>query len=94
MSIDKLEGTVKKFKTALTATRHDHQRGTLALHTALAKEQTASTTARRKARAETSNAHAAEESLRLHDTTNKIFTMRHLFVATSRARDFEHLAIS
>jgi len=36
----------------------------------------------------------AEESLRLHDTTNKNFTMRHLFVATSRARDFEHLAIS
>ena len=36
----------------------------------------------------------AEDSLRLHDTTNKNFTMRHLFVASSRARDFEHLALS
>jgi hypothetical protein len=36
----------------------------------------------------------AEDALRLHDTTNRFFTTRHLFVAASRARDFAHLAIA
>jgi hypothetical protein len=36
----------------------------------------------------------AEDSLRLHDTANRFFTTRHLFVATSRARDFANLAVA
>ena len=35
-----------------------------------------------------------EGSLRLHDTTNPHFTMRHLFVAMSRAKECSKLSIS
>ena len=35
-----------------------------------------------------------DEPLRLHDTTNRHFTMRHLFVALSRARDGSKIDIN
>ena len=35
----------------------------------------------------------SDASPRLHDTTNRFFTTRHLFVASSRARDFANLSI-
>ncbi len=35
-----------------------------------------------------------DDTLRLHDVTNKHFTMRHLFVALSRARDRGKIDVS